>query len=96
MVWETGVQSQVESCQKTKKMVLDAALLNIQHYKVRIKDKVAAIQGMEKCPPLHLGVIATEKGAFGSPSTKVCQLHFTQFNNQKHFYFKLFSLVKQF
>ena len=26
--------------QKTQKMVLDAALLNTQHYKVRIKDKV--------------------------------------------------------
>ena len=26
--------------QKTKKMVLDASLLNIQHYKVRIKGKV--------------------------------------------------------
>ena len=25
---------------KTQKMVLDAALLNIQHYKVRIKGKV--------------------------------------------------------
>ena len=25
---------------KTQKMVLDAALLNIQHYKVRIKSKV--------------------------------------------------------
>ena len=25
---------------KTKKMVLDATLLNIQHYKVRIKGKV--------------------------------------------------------
>ena len=25
---------------KTKKMVLDASLLNTQHYKVRIKDKV--------------------------------------------------------
>ena len=25
---------------KTQKMVLDATLLNIQHYKVRIKDKV--------------------------------------------------------
>ena len=25
---------------KTQKMVLDAALLNILHYKVRIKDKV--------------------------------------------------------
>ena len=40
MVRETGVQSQFESYQKLKKMVLDAALLNTQHYKVRIKGKV--------------------------------------------------------
>ena len=32
---------------KTQKMVLDAALLSTQHYKVRIKDKVGTIQGME-------------------------------------------------
>ena len=31
---------------KTHKMVLDAALLNTYHYKVRIKDS-GAIQGME-------------------------------------------------
>ena len=29
---EIGVQSQVESYQKTQKMILDAALLNTQHY----------------------------------------------------------------
>ena len=40
MVWETGVQAQVESIPKTQKMALDAALLNTQHYKVRIKGKV--------------------------------------------------------
>ena len=40
MVQETGVQSLVESYQRLKKMVLDAALLNTHHYKVRIKDKV--------------------------------------------------------
>ena len=34
------VQSQVESYQRLKKMVLDASLLNTQHYKVRIKGKV--------------------------------------------------------
>ena len=34
------VQSQVESLQRLKKMVLDAALLNTQHYKVMIKGKV--------------------------------------------------------
>ena len=26
---------------------------------------------MELCPPLHHGVVAIEKSAFGSPSTKV-------------------------
>ena len=40
MVQETGVQSQVESYHRLKKLILDAALLNIQHYKVRIKGKV--------------------------------------------------------
>ena len=40
MVRETGVQSQVESDQRLKKIVLDAALLNTQHYKARIKGKV--------------------------------------------------------
>ena len=40
MVWETGVQSQVESYQRLKKMVLDASLLNTQHYKIRNKGKV--------------------------------------------------------
>ena len=40
MVQETEVQSQVESYQRLKKIVLDAALLNTLHYKVRIKGKV--------------------------------------------------------
>ena len=40
MARETWVQSQVESYQRLKKMVLDATLLNTQHYKVRIKGKV--------------------------------------------------------
>ena len=43
---------------KTLKMVLDASLLSTQQYKVRIKGKV------EKS-----GVVAIEKGAFGSPLT---------------------------
>ena len=34
---ETGVQSQVDSYQRLKKIVLDASLLNPQHYKVRVK-----------------------------------------------------------
>ena len=42
MVWETWVQSQVESYQrlKKKKMLLDASLLKTQHYKVQIKGKM--------------------------------------------------------
>ena len=39
MVRQTGVQSLVESYQRLKKMVLDAALLNTWN-KVRIKGKV--------------------------------------------------------
>ena len=55
---------------KTQKMVLDAALHNTQHYKVRIKGKVEqSREGV--APPLHLGVVAIEKGAFGLPSTLV-------------------------
>ena len=61
---------------KTQKMVLDAALHNTQHYKVRIKGKVEqSREGV--APPLHLGVVAIEKGAFGSPSTLVA--NFTYF-----------------
>ena len=40
MAQETGVQSQVESYQRLKKMVLDSSLLNTQHYKVGFKGKV--------------------------------------------------------
>ena len=43
---------------KTLKMVIDTYLLNTQHYKIRIKGKVER-------PPLHFGVVAIEKGAFG-------------------------------
>ena len=36
---------------KTQKMVLDTSLLNTQHYKVRIKDKVE--QSWEKSSAFH-------------------------------------------
>ena len=48
---------------KTQKMLLDASLLNTQHYKVRIKGKVGQ-SGKEVVPSLHRGVVAIEKGAF--------------------------------
>ena len=58
---------------KTKplKMVLDAALLNTQYYKVRIKDKVEQSKERSSALPQRLGVVVIEKGAFGSPSTIV-------------------------
>ena len=37
MAQETRVQSQVEACQRLKKMVLDASLLNTQHYKSKME-----------------------------------------------------------
>ena len=54
-------------------MVLDTSLLNTQHYKVRIKGKVEKSLEKEYRPPLHLGVVAIEKGAFGSPSMTVAK-----------------------
>ena len=53
-------------------MVLDASLLNTQHYKVRIKGRKEE-QSRERSSalPLHLCVVVIEKGAFGSPSTTV-------------------------
>ena len=51
---------------KTQKMILDASLLNTQHYRVRTKGKVE-----------QSSVVAIEKGAFGSPSIKVA--NFTYF-----------------
>ena len=51
-------------------MVLDTSLLNNQQYKVRIKGTVEPFR-VRIGAPLHLGVVAKEKGAFGSLSTKV-------------------------
>ena len=52
-------------------MVLDATLLNTQHYKVKIKGKVEQSWERSGDLPLHLGVVAIEKGAFRSPLTTV-------------------------
>ena len=52
---------------KTQKMVLDAALLIIQHYKVRIKCKVE--QSWELCSTLHYTLVweLLKKGPSGQP-----------------------------
>ena len=49
-------------------MVLDAALLSTQYNKVRVKIKAE-----------HSGVVAIEKGAFGSPSSKVTNFTYLLF-----------------
>ena len=64
----------------TLKMILDTSLLNAQHYKVHIKGKVAQSSEWSSAPPLHIGVVAIEKGAFRSPSTTVA--NFTYLFNQ--------------
>ena len=55
---------------KIQKNILDASLLNTQHYKVRIKGKMDQSREAVAPSPTH-GVVAIEKGAFGSPSTMV-------------------------
>ena len=52
---------------KIQKMVLDAFLLNTQHYKVLQRKKLH--------PPLHLSVVAIRKGPFRSPLTMVVCVH---------------------
>ena len=56
---------------KTQKMILDAALLKTQRYKVRIKSKVDQSRECRSALPLHIFVVVIEKGAFRSPSAKV-------------------------
>ena len=67
---------------KTQDMVLDATLLNTQHYKIRIKGKVEQYRE-RRCAPLHLGVVAIEKGAFGSPSTTVANFTFSEYYSHR-------------
>ena len=56
-------------------MILDAALPNTQHCKVRIKGKEEQSREVIE-PSLHVGVVAIEKGAFRPPSTKVANFTF--------------------
>ena len=65
MVRETGVQSQVELYQRLKKIVLDAALVNTQYYKVWTKGKVEQFREWSNAFP------NASVGNFGSPSSTV-------------------------
>ena len=57
-------------------MVLDASLLNSQHYKVRIKGKVVQSKEKSYTVPIHLGFVAIELEAFGSPWNIVINVTF--------------------
>ena len=60
-------------------MARDAAL----HYKVGIKGKVEqSRERKEQRPLLHLGVVANEKGAFGSPSTVIAYFTYDVLNRK--------------
>ena len=63
MIRVTGFQSHVAVIPKTQKMLLDAALLCIQQYKLSIKSKV--VLSREQSSAFHYTI---EKGAFGSPT----------------------------
>ena len=70
MVWETGVQYQVESYQRLKKWYLmpPCLILSIIRLGSRVKWSNPG-NGVE--PYSRFCVVAIEKGAFGSPPTKV-------------------------
>ena len=74
---------------KTQKMVLDPTLLNTQQYKVRIKGKVEQSRELSSALPYTSVSLAIEKGAFGSPSTKVANfacLHYQHTHTHTHLY----------
>ena len=75
---ETRVQSQVESYQRLKKMLLDISLLNTRQYKVRLKDKWSNLgKGVAPSPTLQYS--RYWKGDFRIALDYSCQLYFLQF-----------------
>ena len=64
---------------KTQKIVLDASLLNNQHYKVWIKGKVEQSRERGSALPYTLSAVAIEKEAVGSPSTQVANIFKARF-----------------
>ena len=71
MIRETRVRFQVASYQRLLKWYLIPPCLTLSN--IRYVSRVA-IQGKEWRPPLHLGVVAIEKGAFWLLSTKIANL----------------------
>ena len=72
---ETGVQSQVESYQRLKKRYLMPPCLTLSIIRYASKVKWSN-PGNGLHPPLHLSVVAIERGVFGSPSNAVANFTF--------------------
>ena len=70
---------------KTQKLCLMSPCLtpSIIRYESRIN---SAIQGKEQCLSVHLGVVAIEKGAFGSASTS--------YNNYIYIYIYIYTFLQ--
>ena len=68
--WKKSILSACSHTKYSKKwyLMLPCLALSIIWYGLWVS---GAIQGNELCSSLHFGVVAIEKGAFGSPSTMV-------------------------
>ena len=79
MARETWVQSQVESYRRLTKWYLITPFKTLGNIRYVSRDTYQVEQSREKSSalPLHLGVVAIEKGAFGSPSTTVANFTLT-------------------
>ena len=74
-------------------MLLNATLLNTQHYKVSTKGKVEQSRKWSS----YLAVVAIEKGAFGSPLTKIANFDYihlyTHTHTHTHIYIYIYICV---
>ena len=75
MVREAYVQSQVKSYKTFKKRYLIPPCLTLSNIRYGLRPKWSN-PGKGVGPLLHLGVLAIEKGAFCSPSTKASNFTF--------------------
>ena len=71
---ENGVQSQVESYQRLKNGTWCRIALHYSALYGTDEGQNRAIRRMELRLPLHVGIVAIEKTAFGSPSTTITSL----------------------
>ena len=90
MVGETWLQSQVTSYQRLLKWYLILPCLKLRN--IRYVSRIKWSYPVKRvAPPLHLGVVAIEKGAFLSPSTTVT--NFTYIFKTVIYHFKCFATL---